>query len=64
MIIDLDPLFPEDLADETVCTIAELLNHLAMQWESRYFHRIRAYQARQQLDLFDAEKPWQQKVLD
>jgi hypothetical protein len=64
MIIDLDTLFPEGLSDETVSTVAEVLNDLAMQWESRYFHRIRTYQARQQLDLFNAEEPWQRKVPD
>jgi len=58
MIIDLDSLFPEELSDETVCAVAELLNDLANQWESHYFHRIRAYQARSQLDLFDPEESW------
>jgi hypothetical protein len=64
MIIDLDTLFPEGLSDETVAAVADLLNNLAMQWESRYFHRIRAYQARAQLDLFDAEEPWRRKAPD
>jgi hypothetical protein len=64
MIIDLDTLFPEGLSDETICAVAELLNELANQWESRYFHRIRAYQARQQLDLFDAEESWRRKAND
>ncbi len=64
MIIDFDALFPEGLSDETVCAVAKLLNELANQWESRYFHRIRAYQAHAQLDLFDAEEPWRRKVHD
>jgi hypothetical protein len=64
MIIDLDTLFPEGLSDETVSAIAELLNDLAMQWESRYFHRIRAYQARQQIDLFEPDHPWRRKAQD
>ena len=64
MIIDLDTLFPEGLSDETVSAIAELLNDLAMQWESRYFHRIRAYQARQQIDLFEPDQPWRRKAQD
>ena len=62
MSIDLDNLFPEGLPDETVCAVAELLNDLAMQWESRYFHRIRPYQDREQLDLFDPNKPWWRKL--
>jgi hypothetical protein len=64
MIIDLETLFPEDLSDEAVGAIAALLNDLAMQWESRYFHRIRDYQARQQLDLFDPGAPWRRKTQD
>ena len=64
MIIDLETLFPEGLSDETVCAIAELLNDLAMQWESRFFHRIRSHQARQQLDLFDPDQPWLTKSPD
>lgn len=64
MNLDLETLFPEGLSDDTVCAVAELLNELANQWESRYFHRIRAYQARQQRDLFDAEEPWRHKVPD
>ena len=53
MILDLDTLFPEGLSDQTVAAVAELLNELANQ-------RIRHYQASQQLDLFDADKPWRQ----
>jgi hypothetical protein len=64
MILELDTLFPEGLSDETVAAVAELLNELANQWESRYFHRIRAYPARQQLDLFDTGEPWRRKVPD
>ena len=64
MILELDTLFPEGLSDETVAAVAELLNELANQWESRYFHRIRAYQDRQQLDLFDPDEPWQRKAPD
>jgi anaerobic glycerol-3-phosphate dehydrogenase len=64
MILDLDARFPEGLSDETVTAVAELLNALANQWESHYFHRLRAYQANQQVDLFDAEEPWRRPVTD
>lgn len=64
MILDLDALFPEGLSDETVTAVAELLNELANQWESHYFHRLRAYQTNQQVDLFDAEEPWRRLVTD
>ena len=64
MILDLDSRFPEGISDETVSAIAELLNDLAQQWESRYFHRIRGYQARQQIDLFDPKEPWRRKAHD
>jgi hypothetical protein len=64
MILDLDTLFPEGLSDETVAAVAELLNDLAMQWESRHFHRLRSYQARPQLDLFDSDQPWLTKSPD
>ncbi len=62
MNLNLDTLFPEELSDETVCAIAEVLNDLANQWESRHFHRIRVYQAQQQVDLFDVEESWRRKV--
>jgi len=64
MNLDLDTLFPEGLSDETVYAIAEVLNELANQWESRYFQRIRRFQAKQQLDLFNAEEPWRRKFPD
>jgi len=64
MIFDLDTLFPEGLSDETITAIAELLNELASQWESRHFYRIRSYQTRQQLDLFDADQPRRLKGSD
>ncbi len=64
MILDLDTLFPKGLSDETVCAIAEVLNDLANQWESHFFHRIRAYRERQPLDLFDPEEPWRRKAQD
>jgi hypothetical protein len=64
MMIDLETLFPEGLADETITAIAEILNDLAMQWESRHFHRIRSYQAKQQADLFDPDQPWIKKAHD
>ena len=64
MILDLDRLFPEGLSDETVIAVAELLNELANQWESRYFHRIRADQAQAQSDLFDTMVPWRREIPD
>lgn len=64
MILDLDSLFTEGLSDETVTAVAELLNELANHWESHYFQRIRAHQARAQSDLFDAMEPWRRKVPD
>ena len=44
--------------------VAELLNELANHWESRYFHRIRADQARAQSDLFDPMLPWRREIAD
>lgn len=64
MILDLDALFPEGLSDETVTAVAQLLNELANQWESRYFHRLRADQARAQSDLFDPREPWRRESPD
>jgi hypothetical protein len=64
MIIDLETLFPEGLSDETVGAVAELLNDIAQQWESHYFHRIRSNPARQQADLFDPEQPWRRNPHD
>ena len=62
MIIDLDTLFPDGLSDETVSAVAELLNELALQWESRHFQRIRGYQSRRQIDLFEPEQYWRNKA--
>jgi hypothetical protein len=64
MILDFDRLFPEGLSDETVTAVAELLNELANHWESHYFHRIRAYQAQAQSDLFDPMLPWRREIPD
>lgn len=64
MNLDLDTLFPDGLSDEAVMAISELLYDLAMQWESHYSQRIRAYHERQQLDLFDPEQPWRRKSPD
>ena len=64
MIIDLDTLFPDGLSDDTVTAVAELLNELANHWESHYFQRIRAHQARAQSDRFDAIEPWRRKRPD
>jgi hypothetical protein len=64
MIINLQTLFPEGLSDETVSAIGDLLNDLAQQWESRYFHRIRGYYAAHQTDLFDPEQPWRRRDQD
>lgn len=64
MILNLDSLFPEGLSDETVTAVADLLNELANHWESHYFQRIRAYQARAQSDLFDPMVPWRREIPD
>ena len=64
MILDLETLFPDGLSDETVCALSDLLNDIAQQWESAYFHRIRHYHAQQQADLFDPLKPWDKRPAD
>ena len=63
MIIDLETLFPNGVSDETVSAISEVLNEIAQQWESAYFHRLRDY-AQQQADLFDSHLPWQKRPAD
>ena len=57
-------LHPAQYAIKPLLRPTALLNDLAMQWESRYFHRIRAYQARQQIDLFEPDHPWRRKAQD
>ena len=64
MIIDLETLFPNGVSDETVSAISEVLNEIAQQWESAYFHRLRDYYAQQQADLFDSHLPWQKRPAD
>lgn len=64
MIIDLDTLFSDDLSDEAILAISELLYDLAMHRESHYSQHIRASLKRQQLDLFDPDRPWLRKSPD
>jgi hypothetical protein len=64
MNLDIETLFPDGLTDETVSAISEVLNEIAQQWESSYFHRIRRYHSQHQADLFEPEQYWRSKPLD
>jgi hypothetical protein len=64
MNLDIETLFPDGLTDETVSAIREVLNEIALQWESYYFDRIRRYHSQHQPDLFEPEQPWRRKTRD
>jgi len=53
----LDPLFPDDLSDETALALSAVLHALAAACDSRYFTQLRRYHSRQR-NLYDPEPPW------
>ena len=61
---ELKTLFPKGLSDEAAFALYELLQHLALACESRYFVQLRRYQAKGQADLFDPEQPWRRSPAD
>jgi hypothetical protein len=52
-----DPVFPDELSDETASALSEFLYQLAAACESRYFVQLRRYH-RQQMNLYDPDAPW------
>lgn len=52
-----DPVFPDDLSDETASALSEFLYQLAAACESRYFVQLRRYH-RRQMNLYDPDAPW------
>ena len=53
-----DPVFPDDLSDETASALGDFLHQLAAACESRYFVQLRRYH-RRQMNLYDPDAPWQ-----
>ena len=53
----LEPVFPDDLSDETASVLSEFLHQLAAACESRYFVQLRRYH-RRQMNLYDPDAPW------
>jgi hypothetical protein len=52
-----DPLFPDDLSDESASALSEFLYQLAAECENRYFAQLRRYH-RRQMNLYDPDMPW------
>ena len=52
-----EPVFPDDLSDETASALSELLHQIAEACDSRYFVQLRRHYARQQ-NLYDPDAPW------
>ena len=52
-----EPVFPDDLSDETASALSEFLYQLAAACENRYFVQLRRYH-RQQMNLYDPDAPW------
>jgi hypothetical protein len=61
---DLDAFFPEHLSDEAAFALYDLLQHLTLAWESRYFVQLRRHQGARQIDLFDPDRPWRTAPTD
>jgi hypothetical protein len=51
-----DPVFPDDLSDETASALSDFLYQLAAACESRYFVQLRRYH-RRQMNLYDPDAP-------
>jgi hypothetical protein len=64
MNLDIETLFPDGLSDETISAISEVLNEIALQWESSHFDRIRRHHSQHQDDLFEQEQPWKKRPTD
>ena len=64
MNINTDELFPDGLSNKTASVISELLNDIAMQWDSAYYLQIRDYQKQLEADLYeyDPQQPWIRKL--
>jgi hypothetical protein len=52
-----EPVFPDDLSDETASALSDFLYQLAAACERRYVVQLRRYHARQ-MNLYDPEAPW------
>jgi hypothetical protein len=52
-----DPLFPNDISDETASALSDLLYQLAAACENRYFAQLRRDHHRQ-MNLYDPDAPW------
>ena len=57
MNLDIENRLPQDLSDEAAFALCELLNQLAMAFESRYYAQLLRYQSAKQSDLFDPDDP-------
>jgi hypothetical protein len=53
----LDPIFPENIADDTAVALSEFLYNLACECETHYIVQIRRYHTKQ-FTLFDEDQPW------
>lgn len=52
-----DPIFPNDISDETASALGDFLYQLAAACENRYYVQIRRYRHRQ-MNLYDSDAPW------
>ena len=54
-----NPLFPDDLSDETASVLSDFLYQLATACENQYLAQLRRYNRRKrQMNLYDPEEPW------
>ena len=52
-----EPVFPDNISDETASVLSEVLYQLAAACESHYFVQLRRYH-RRQMNLYDPDAPW------
>ena len=58
---DLEPLLPENIADETARVLCDFLCALAAACDSRYFTQLRRESASREQNTVDPDQPWKSK---
>lgn len=55
---ELEPVFPDNLSDETAQALCDVLYALTVACESRYLTQLQRYCASQRSEPVDPEQPW------
>lgn len=57
MTPDIEPLFPDQISDQTAAVLSEFLHALAGDCDARYASQLRRHYARQYV-VYDPDHPW------